>query len=258
MTCAEDCQLPRRRHPREMRYSVPIFLTSLSLLTACDQPKPPNTLAEAERQLHSGTYGEAIESFTECLSIHPDHAKALRGRGTAHLLRGDLEEARRDLDRAIEHDGADPIAFNNRAQVSKQLGRNKDAIADFEKALELGYDYAELRNDLGYLYNGMGKYEEAVEHYGAAIRLDPDEVVFYLSRGASYVELGRFADGIVDFTSAIRLAPDDFMAYALRSNAYGLLGETEKARNDAETAHRLNPDWPASDLGSEQLASPDL
>ncbi|MBL7040691.1 MAG: tetratricopeptide repeat protein [Pirellulaceae bacterium] len=255
------CHMPGTLWPRNMPRSFLLCLMASSVLSACRHSAAPTeivTFADAEAEFHGGDYDNAIESFTQFLSTHPDHAKALRGRGTAHLLRGDLDEARRDLDRAIESDGKDPIAFNNRAQVFKRLGRNKEAIADIEKALELDYDYAELWNDLGQLYSGMEMYQEAVEHYGAAIRLDPNEVNFYLNRGASYVELGRFADGIDDFTSAIRLAHDDYMAYALRSNAYRLLGETEKARKDAETADRLNPDWPASDLGGEQRTSPGL
>lgn len=128
-----------------MRCSFPFFLTALSLLLACGQSTVPgeaDKFKHAETELHDGDYEEAIASFSFYLSIHPDHAKALRGRGTAHLLLGDLDKARRDLDTvAIRLAPDDYVAYALRSNAYRLLGETEKARNDAETAHRLNPDW---------------------------------------------------------------------------------------------------------------------
>lgn len=202
------------------------------------------SIEDAYRELSAGNQERGIEILSEYLTLHPDNIEALRMRGGARLVTGDLDGALEDLNRALAIDNRDGVALNNRAYVFREMGQRDKAIADFEDAIAAGFDNADLRCDLAILYSLSNDRLAAVRHYSHAIRLDPENTTYLLNRGACLVDLGRFAKGIDDFTRAIELAPDDYRPYALRCNAYSELGEFEKAQRDWEQAHQLNPEWP--------------
>ena len=53
------------------------------------------------------------------------------------LLKGANKDALADYDKALKYDPSDAYSWNNRGMAKKRLGDKKGAVADFRKALEL-------------------------------------------------------------------------------------------------------------------------
>ena len=68
----------------------------------------------------------------------------------------------------------------------------------------------------------MGKYDSAVRDYDQAIALEPDHADLYFNRGNAYGNKGQYNRAIRDYDEAIRLNPDDAEAIKNGELAYKL------------------------------------
>ena len=88
----------------------------------------------------------------------------------------------------------------------------------------------------------QGRWEEAIAEYNKAIDLDPNLAIVYNNRGAAYFETEQYDLAIADFNKAIELDPNLDLAYANRALAYTILGMDTEAEQDIETAVQLGID----------------
>jgi tetratricopeptide (TPR) repeat protein len=124
------------------------------------------------------------------------------------------------------------IALNNK--------KNKIAIYNFTKAIELKHDYAEAYNDRGNAYARLNRYEEAIVEYNEAVKLKPDFVYAYNNRGNAYRRLHKYEDAIFDFNKAIQMKSDYVVAYNNRGIVYCELMKFEEAMKDFTKSVELN------------------
>ena len=85
----------------------------------------------------------------------------------------------------------------------------------------------------------LGQHIAAISDYDIAIRLEPDAADVYLNRGAAKDSLGQHLAAISDYDTAIRLKPDYTKAYYNRGVAKVRLGHKSEARKDFRTALRF-------------------
>src|SRR5262249_40696726 len=98
-------------------------------------------LCAARRQ----KWPEAREAFTVCLALNPDQAAVYSNRGRTFAALGDSERALADFDRALQLDpNLLPAALIagalNRGVLHYQARRMPEALAEFQRALEIGAD----------------------------------------------------------------------------------------------------------------------
>jgi len=63
-------------------------------------------------------------------------------------------------------------AYNNRGAVYFDMKDYKKAIADFEKAVEIGSDLTATFNNLGLCYYQLGDYDAAIDCYNRALSVN--------------------------------------------------------------------------------------
>jgi serine/threonine protein kinase/tetratricopeptide (TPR) repeat protein len=134
----------------------------------------------------------------------------------------------------------DRTNYRASGEEHERRGDLERALADYNKAVALAPQNAELYRRRGSVYERLGDYARAEFDYSQMIRLSPAPEG-YISRGNVYVALRRYDDAIVDYSNAIRLAPSDFKAYAGRSLAHIGKGNYEGAIADCNESIRLNP-----------------
>jgi tetratricopeptide (TPR) repeat protein len=85
---------------------------------------------------------------------------------------GNYARALEQYDTALREDPQDIYALRGRARSLMQLGRDQEALAAFDEAIarkpNVGAPYA----NRGILYDRMGKYRQAVADYEKALQLD--------------------------------------------------------------------------------------
>ncbi|OXM50069.1 tetratricopeptide repeat protein [Amycolatopsis alba] len=132
----------------------------------------------------------------------------LRRRAWAHEGQDDNEAAKRDYDRALDLNPADPYVWSDRGNRFLDEGEWERALSDLDRAIEL----------------------------------DPTYAFSWRGRGSARAELGDLDGAMADLDEAIRLQPDHKWAYPIRSEVYFKRGDIRKAIDEIDIAIRLDPD----------------
>ncbi|MGD1841191.1 MAG: tetratricopeptide repeat protein [Thermonemataceae bacterium] len=124
------------------------------------------------------------------------------------------------LDKAITHDTISADYFHNRGVVKSQLEKHKEAILDFDKALD--------------------KY--------TVYTYDKGEAESYCMRGANYQSMGLYEKALEDYTKAVTIDTINTNCIVLRANLYFKMGDTLRACEDWKKAKSLGDDWGRGDI----------
>jgi tetratricopeptide (TPR) repeat protein len=115
-----------------------------------------------------------------------DLAAAFAIRGSAYRARGELKRAVQDYDQAVKLNPNDADLFFRRGVAHGMLGDAGRAIDDFDKAIKLAPDHVGALYSRGLTYSNKGQWERAIKDYDQAIRLSPDNVMAITNRGNAY------------------------------------------------------------------------
>jgi len=133
-------------------------------------------------------------------------------------------------------------AYNNRGVSIYKLGHYKQAISDFDRAIEINPKYAEAYYNRGIAYGKLDNYGHATSDFDMAIEINGKYAEAYNGRGFAYGKLGNHRQAISDFDRAIEINPNYAMAYYNRAVVYGILGNHSQEIEDLKTAGRLDRD----------------
>ncbi len=187
------------------------------------KPRDPRTRAKLHTELgalylQNGNLAVALEELTLAIVIDPDYAKAYATRGLAGFHVREMQLADQDFQRALSIDGNDPEINNNYGWFLCQVGREKEAITFFQRA---------IRNPL---------YET------------PERA--YLNAGACYVKIGDFAAAENFVQHSLRIAPDNPQALLQMAGINYRRGYIELAKQQlSELLRKTEPSAEALWLG---------
>lgn len=171
-------------------------------------------------------------------------------------------------------------SYNNEGLVLKNQGRPQDAIAAFDKALEVEPKLASALWNLSDLlfadkrdldrsdelllraldaglpeatkyvvgraigYGRAGQVDRSLKLLEPATRIHPDVPDFWLFAGRYRVELGQCDVAVQQFDHAVQLQPDNAAAYAARALGRVCAGDRTGARADLQHSLTLDPSQP--------------
>lgn len=197
-------------------------------------------------------YLEAIRAYHRALSIQPESFGANLGMAETYLLLGDPNGALAFAEKAVaieKGNGAARLAFGN---ALLGVGRNGEAIEQFETALELTEPTPELLLALVKAYGEEKRYEEAANTALVLVRLAPSANA-YERLGWTNFRLGKYGESIAAYRDAVRI--DDTNWPALNGigvnalNTWLLSGRSDataaaEAREAFRRSLRMNPNQP--------------
>jgi tetratricopeptide (TPR) repeat protein len=164
---------------------------------------PTNELAQNAtalvNQQESITGGQAV-------ALNAD-AQGVFEQGRAQLDSGDLENALVSFQqvRALQDNG---LAAFYEGFALQSLGRTREAVPAYERALQ---DYPEsdiILNNLGYAQLELGRLDLSLGNLNKAIGINPNNVEAHRNLGLANYNLGRFAEAVKSFEAAIALEPN--------------------------------------------------
>ena len=126
--------------------------------------------------------------------------------GIALGRKGKYEESIVQFDMAINPNNlvSLPEAHNGRGVAKFHLGKNREAMEDYNKAIELKDDFAGAYNNRGLVKYQLGQNEEAISDFNEAIASDPKHAQAYSNRGNVKLHLGEKLDRIEYYWGARR------------------------------------------------------
>ena len=78
-----------------------------------------------------------------------------------------------------------------------RLTQKAEALASFQRTIQLKPDWPAAQNNLGYAYGSLAKWKEAIAAHKEAIRLKPDYAGAHFNLGYAYLRSGN-KNGAVD------------------------------------------------------------
>ena len=97
--------------------------------------------------------------------------------------------------------------YLNTGRFFFEINENKNAIKQFEKALEIEPGNVEALADIATSYYYLKKYEEAVEYFKSASEIDPENVYALHTMGMSYAHLKKYETAVEYFKKALKVKP---------------------------------------------------
>ncbi|NTW31268.1 MAG: tetratricopeptide repeat protein [Bacteroidetes bacterium] len=188
-----------------------------------------------------GVWKDGNILFTDVIKKNPDVFHCYWTRGKIKNNNGNLKDALPDYNKAIELQPEFADAYNNRGYIYYGLGDTKSALIDYNKALLLKPDFADAYNNRGIAYEGLGDINSAILDYNKAILLEPDKAESYNNRGYAYYRSGDLKSAISDYNKAVILDSKCAEAYINRGIAFEEMGNVKSALPDYNKAIMLNP-----------------
>ena len=180
--------------------------------------------------------------YSDIISKNPKAMRAYVARGTALGKAGDHANALADFERAIELDPDYSDTYMNRGKYFLKQGKPRRAQADLTTAIELAPKFQRAYMSRGDISASLGELDSAVEDYTHSIELAPDFAAAYNNRGIVYGRQGKKELALQDFAQAIALDIYNGQAYFNRGSFYRNLGELDKAIEDFSKAIELEPE----------------
>src|ERR1017187_9976560 len=139
-----------------------------------------------------------------------------------------------------------PRAHYNLGTLLFQQGKEPEAIAQFQLAVQLSADYTDAHYNLGLALARVGRLEEAVGQWEQALRTKPDYAEAHVNLGLALVKMGKPDEAIGHYEEALRLRPNDVRAHYNLAVILEKAGRGSEAKTHYEEALRLRPELAAA------------
>jgi tetratricopeptide (TPR) repeat protein len=199
-------------------------------------------------------YGEAIETLGQAARLRPDWALHHELRASACLNGGQYQDALESCDQAAIAGPAGPASLLLlRAAALKRLGRVDDALRDLDRALELQPGLAKVRRERGRLLVEQHRHEEALRDLDEAVHLAPQDVDSRTLRCLALFFAGRLDAAHQEASHAIALGASVSPLYWIRGRSCLQRDEYDRAIDDLNDAVRLGFEAARIDRGQALL-----
>ncbi|HMF28318.1 MAG TPA: tetratricopeptide repeat protein, partial [Candidatus Cybelea sp.] len=208
----------------------------------------------------TGRYREAIAALTKTTELQPTFSNAFQMLGTTYHMLGDLPQAIGNYEHAARL-GPNAGAYANLAMAYYSAGHYDQARDSYLDAIKKDERKASLRRDLGDVYTRLGRDAEARAMYEKAIQLAQDDLKVN-PRNANAVALialceakiGRREAAARHAAEAAVLAPGDRDVRIFLAKVYNAIGDRKAGLTALQTAVMLGFE-PTAARGDDELAA---
>ena len=165
------------------------------------------------------------------------------------------EDAVKEFSDGISGDPANPLLYFYRGLSQENRGQMEEALADYQKAIELKPDFVLPYSRSAKIYARQQNHEKANEFYQKAVELGDQDITTLYNHAIILMNLGKNSEAKVALESLLERDRD----YADAYYRLGILsigqGETEKAKEFLQKFLQLDPENPNAPLAKQILKS---
>ena len=100
------------------------------------------------------------------------------------------------------YDVNNEIVINNLGYQKMEEGKFKEAIENFNKAIQIKTNFANPYNNRGFAYLKLGELEKAIEDIEYALKLDPKNSYGYKNRALYFIQINKKEEALVNLKVA--------------------------------------------------------
>ena len=201
-----------------------------------------NHLTKGIAALRGGRFEEARLALVEADRLQPDSPQTLEMLAVAYQNLGDLDRARAHFERSI---AITPTAraCSNLGTLYYQMGQVDLAVERFRQAADLQQNSAQIRRNLGDAYAKVGRdadaraaYERALQLAEEAVEVNPRDTVHLGLRALCEAKLGRVDEARAHVGEALAVDDADNAVLFRAAAVHALAGDTDAALGYLERA----------------------
>ena len=122
----------------------------------------------------------------------------------------------------------DPKALIEGALADHKAGRFAEAIAAYQRFLELQPESVEIRSNLGAALVHEGRYQEAIDQYRQALAVDATRTAVRLNLALALYKAWEIAEAAQELEKVVAGQPDNKNARLLLADCYLRMGQFKK------------------------------
>ena len=180
--------------------------------------------------------------------------------GNALLENGNIDDAMAQYQKALQIKPDDPDANVSFGYGLIQKQKLDDAILHFQRALAAKPNYPQAYNDLGNVFAQKGKTDEAIALLQKALQIKPDYAEACYNLANAFFEKGARDEAIVYYQKVLQIRPDYAEACFNLGNTYFQMGQVDDAISYYHKALKIRPNYTraAYNLATALLQKGDL
>lgn len=210
--------------------------------------------AAGEKQLLSGKYDAAANTFKKALNSNSKDLASLCGLGFALAVQFKLDGADQQFNKALNINAGYPLAHVGKAFVtinrlqssSMTIIKQRNSMLSYaesecKKALDKDPGLPEALLILGMVQKEQGRLNEALASFNQSIKGDPKFSQAYTQKGLIELQQNNLAAAEQDLLTAIRLRSSNSTAHFGLGRVYLAENQANAALKEFNTALYLNP-----------------
>jgi predicted O-linked N-acetylglucosamine transferase (SPINDLY family) len=135
-------------------------------------------------------------------------------------------------------------AFVKRGLALQAKGHYEEALKNYDEAITLNPNHAEIYDYRGCILQKLGMYDKAAEAFGKVTLLRPDNAIGYHHLGSALYCLMRYDEALASYNKATALNPNYAGAYNDKGAALWKMGRLAEAQVSFDKAAALTQDIP--------------
>jgi arylsulfatase A-like enzyme/Flp pilus assembly protein TadD len=173
---------------------------------------------------------QALGEFGKALSLHPTFDQAALGLGRAHFLLGEDSLAAAAFELALDLNPRNFLARLALARVYWRQNLPAKAEPELAQVVKDHPELAEAHADYAIALAKLGKYRDALPHFERALAMEYRDAMLYNYLGITYAELGEREKAMQAYEQAVALNPRYAAAFLNLALQYRKQNQPEKAR----------------------------
>jgi superkiller protein 3 len=223
---------------------------TVSEVTA-SRPAASAEVLRGERLLVNGQLDEAERVFESAIEENPDDARAWLDLGLTLEARENFSGAMKAYEKAAAIDPDFAEAFNNLGVLQRESGDLESATASLERAATLDPDFTAARFNLGLAYEDTGRVDDAEREYLATIRQTPGDPVPRINLAMMYLDEDRLEDAAAQLRACVPSVRSDVLLSIAVGEGLRRAGAPEEAIPVLRNALQVAGDPPPTELLAE-------
>ena len=134
-----------------------------------------------------------------------------------------------------------PAVWSNRGNVRIGQYKLSEAIADYDRSIEIAPEYPDAYLNRGIAYEGKKLWEKAISDYDRVLAITPQDPVALNNRGNAKAGQQKWQDALDDYQQAAVIAPNFPMARGNASLVQYQIGDREEAIRNMRNLVRKYP-----------------
>jgi tetratricopeptide (TPR) repeat protein len=136
-----------------------------------------------------------------------------------------------------------PQGWNGQGKTLYKLKKYKESLAAYDKAIQIQPDYFEAWSERGFVLGSLQRYQEAIASFDKALQLNNENSEVWNAKGEAFSNLNQYDQAIKSYEKAIEFKPDNYEAWYKKGLALQNSNQYEKAIAAYEKAVDFKPDY---------------